>query len=180
MSDRLAQRLQAVPHDQPLDPSCAAPSRWRHYESRTILRNPQAPTTKSLAPKAQTRRSQYENYLLVILKKRNNLCILVGMDATKALQALAAMSGRDVITQTDAAQALGVSGATISRREKFGWPLADLLALADAFGVSRTRLMLQLGFLDGDDLYEVVGDGSLEGVPLSALTSELHKRATNG
>lgn len=180
MSRRLARRLQALRHPQPLGPVCAAPLRWRRSNYDTNVAAMQPLRRKNLGRKEKSLRTQAKNYFNVSLELRKDACIVSTMETTKALRAIANMSGRESITQPDAAHVLGVSRATIARREKQGWPLTELLELADAYNVSRTRLMLQLGYLDDTDLYAVVGDGTLEGVPLSALTSELHKRATDG
>lgn len=177
MPNSLRLRLLTTPCPQPLGPVAADPLGDRPLKNDTKPSELQAHFAKNLCVNQVTRRSGAENYTHVTFVPIKIACMVAPMDATRALNALAAMSERETITQPEAADALGVSVATIARREKNGWELTELLSLADAFGISRTRLMLQLGYLDDTDLFSVIGDGSLKGVPLSTLTSELHRRA---
>ena len=165
---------------EPCGPECAAPSRLRHASRYTVLRGMQTPNLDPAPASQENRRSGGRNYINVIFGTRKKWCILGSMESKKALTAIAEMAGREHISMTEAAHALGVSISTISRREKDGWELKDLLALADAYGVSRTHLLLQLGYLDDSDLFKFVGGTGLKGVPFSALTEELHRRATGG
>lgn len=161
-------------------PEAAAPSRLRHPNSDRLLQGTQPPKTDKHPTSQGNRRSGPPNYIEVIFGKCKKSCILGHMESKKALTAIAEMAGRSPISMTEAAHTLGVSISTISRREKDGWELKDLLALADAYEVSRTQLLLHLGYLDDSDLFKFVGGTGLKGVPFSALTEELHRRATGG
>lgn len=167
-------------HPEPFGPVPAAPSRLRHAERYTVLHGMQDPNLDQAPTSQENRRSAPANYMEVVFGTRKKSCILGPMESKKALTAIAEMAGREHISMTEAAHTLGVSISTISRREKDGWELGDLLALADAYGVSRTHLLLQLGYLDDSDLFKFVGGSGLKGVPFSALTEELHRRATGG
>lgn len=56
------------------------------------------------------------------------------------------------ISREELAAALGLSTATLSRRRAEGFPAAEIITAAQAFGLSPTQALVDLGVLDRTDV----------------------------
>lgn len=113
------------------------------------------------------------------------------MSTAQVLPWLAEQAGLRDIKQADAAYVLGLSGATVSTRERDGWRLDELMELADFYDVPRVRVLLHLKVLEQEDIDEAAQPRrapkpapvpprgpSLQSATLSELTGEVHRRVS--
>lgn len=89
---------------------------------------------------------------------------------------LQAQVGRKV-TPAEISTLLGYSTATFYRRESAGWPASDLITIAQRYGLSPTRLLLDMGALELDDVRRAGEAKGIEGVSDIDLLNELLGRA---
>lgn len=121
----------------------------------------------------QTRRQGPKNSETGCCKCDKDVAILIGMAIPTALETIARLAHLPNITHNDAAAVLEVSRRTIVRREQDGWPLSDLLALADHFRVSRTRLLLHLGYIEKSDMFQIAYGEAEPAITLAELAEKL-------
>lgn len=89
---------------------------------------------------------------------------------------LQAQVGRKV-TPAEISTLLGYSTATFYRRESAGWPASDLITIAQRYSMSPTRLLLDMGALELDDVRRAGEAKGIEGVSDIDLLNELLGRA---
>lgn len=89
---------------------------------------------------------------------------------------LKAQVGRKV-TPAEISTLLGYSTATFYRREATTWPASELITIAERYGLSPTRLLLDMEVLSVDDVRRVGEAKGIEGVSDLDLLNELLGRA---
>lgn len=114
------------------------------------------------------------------------------MSTAQMLPWLAEQAGLRAIKQADAAYILGLSGGTVSLRERAGWRLEELLELADFYDVPRMRVLLHVKAVEQEDVDAAATPRPVRSAPvktapppkesplrsatLSELTGEVHRR----
>lgn len=116
------------------------------------------------------------------------------MSTAQVLPWLAEQAGVRDIKQADAAYVLGLSGGTVSGRERDGWRLDELMELADFYDVPRVRVLLHVKALEQEDVDAAATPRpakpapktapvpprgpSIRSATLSELTGEVHRRVS--
>ena len=121
----------------------------------------------------QTRRQSAINSKTSCCKCDKIVAIIVDMSTPTALETIADLAHQPNITHAQAAAILDVSRRTIVRREQDGWPLSDLLTLADHYRVSRTRLLLHLGYIEKSDMFQIAYGEAAPAVTLEELSAKM-------
>lgn len=112
------------------------------------------------------------------------------MSTAQVLPWFAEQAGVRTIKQADVAYILGLSGGTVSMRERDGWRLDELMELADFYDVPRVQVLLHVKALEQEDVDAAAKSRrapkpapapkgpSLQSATLSELTGEVHRRVS--